>query len=58
MHYAQSFCYALTGLDKLMKEDAMKRRKSTQIDYLDNDIFTPEQTDIQREYEIKNETEF
>lgn len=57
-HYAQSFCYALTGLDKLMKEDAMKRRKSTQIDYLDNDIFTPEQTDIQREYEIKNETEF
>lgn len=57
-HYAQSFCYALTGLDKLMKEDAMKRRKSTQIDYLDNDLFTPEQTDIQREYEIKNETEF
>ena len=57
-HYFQSMVYAMAGLDKLMKEDAMKRRKSTQIDYLDNDIFTPEQTDIQREYEIKNETEF
>lgn len=57
-HSAQASVYAMAGLDKLMKEDAMKRRKSTQIDYLDNDIFTPEQTDIQREYEIKNETEF
>ena len=53
-HYAQSLAYALTGLDKLMKEDAMKRRQSTQIDYLDSDIFSPEKTDMQKEFDIDN----
>lgn len=51
-HYGQSFAYALTGLDKLMKDEAEKRRYKTQIDYIDSTAFTPEQTDIQKEYSI------
>ena len=37
-----------------MKEDAMKRRQSTQIDYLDSAIFSPEKTDMQKEFDIDN----
>lgn len=53
-HYAQSLCYALTGLDKLMKEDAEKRRIKTQIDYVDSTVFMPEKTNIQNELDIDN----
>lgn len=51
-HFAQSFAYAMAGLNKLMKEEAQKRRIKTQIDYVDSTVFTPEQTDIQKEYDI------
>lgn len=51
-HYFQSMVYAMVGLDKLMKEEAQKRRIKTQIDYVDSTVFTPEQTDIQKEYDI------
>lgn len=53
-HYAQSSTYAMVGLDKLMKEDAMQQRHKTEISYLDSTVFSPEQTDIQKEYGIKN----
>lgn len=53
-HSAQASVYAMVGLDKLMKEDAMKRRQSTQIDYLDSAIFSPEKTDMQKEFDIDN----
>jgi hypothetical protein len=56
-HYAQSSTYAMVGLDKLMKEDALANRQKTQIDYLDSTIFSPEQTDIQKEYDITNSIE-
>lgn len=51
-HFAQSFAYAMAGLNKLMKEEAQKRRIKTQIDYVDSTVFTPEHTDIQKEYDI------
>lgn len=51
-HFAQSFAYAMAGLNELMKEEAQKRRIKTQIDYVDSTVFTPEQTDIQKEYDI------
>lgn len=51
-HTAQASVYAMVGLDKLMKEEAQKRRIKTQIDYVDSTVFTPEQTDIQKEYDI------
>lgn len=51
-HYAQSFCYAMVGLDKLMKERAQKRRIQTQIDYIDSNMFEPEKTDIQNQFNI------
>lgn len=35
-----------------MKDEAEKRRYKTQIDYIDSTAFTPEQTDIQKEYSI------
>lgn len=54
MHYAQSSTYAMVGLDKLMKEDAIANRQRTQIDYLDSDIFSPEKTDMQKEFDIDN----
>ncbi len=44
----------MVGLDKLMKEDAMQERHKTEIGYLDSTVFSPEQTDIQKEYGIKN----
>lgn len=56
-HYFQSMVYAMVGLDKLMKEDARKRRIKTQIDYLDSTAFTPEQTDMQKEYNIDSSFE-
>lgn len=49
--------YAMVGLDKLMKEEAQKRRLKTQIDYLDSTVFTPEQTDMQKEYNIDSSFE-
>ena len=57
LHYAQSSTYAMVGLDKLMKEDALANRQKTQIDYLDSTVFSPEQTDIQKEYDITNSIE-
>lgn len=51
-HTAQASVYAMAGLDKLMKDEAEKRRYKTQIDYIDSTAFTPEQTDIQKEYSI------
>ena len=54
MHYAQSSTYAMVGLDKLMKEDAIANRQRTQIDYLDSAIFSPEKTDMQKEFDIDN----
>lgn len=47
----------MVGLDKLMKEDALANRQKTQIDYLDSTVFSPEQTDIQKEYDITNSIE-
>lgn len=44
----------MVGLDKLMKEDAIANRQRTQIDYLDSDIFSPEKTDMQKEFDIDN----
>ena len=54
MHYAQSSTYAMVGLDKLMKEDAIANRQRTQIDYLDSAIVSPEKTDMQKEFDIDN----
>ena len=50
--------YAMVGLDKLMKEDAKKRRIKTQIDYLESSAFTPEKTDMQKEYNIDSNNSF
>lgn len=47
----------MVGLDKLMKEDALANRQKTQIDYLDSTVFSPEKTDIQKEYDITNSIE-
>lgn len=47
----------MVGLDKLMKEESQKRRLKTQIDYLDSTVFTPEQTDMQKEYNIDSSFE-
>lgn len=44
--------YSMVGLDKLMREEAQKRRIKTQIDYVDSTVFSPEHTDIQKEYDI------
>lgn len=57
-HYAQAMVYAMVGLDKLMKEDAKKRQIKTQIDYLDSSAFTPEKTDMQKEYNIDSNNSF
>lgn len=51
-HTAQASVYAMVGLDKLMKENALANRQKTQIDYIDSAVFSPEQTDIQKEYDI------
>ena len=53
-HYYQSMVYSMVGLDKLMKEDAEKRRIKTQIDYVDSTVFMPEKTNIQNELDIDN----
>ena len=53
-HYFQSGTYAMAGLDKLMKEFAQKNRNRVELDYLDSDLFSPEKTDMQKEYNIKS----
>lgn len=44
----------MVGLDKLMKEWAMKTRNRVELSYLDSKLFDPEQTDIQKEYNLTN----
>ena len=53
-HTAQASVYAMVGLDKLMKEFAQKNRNKVELDYLDSDLFSPEKTDMQQEYNIKS----